>query len=97
MRLHAEIHAANCVTFLCGVQIQGAGFAMMGEQMPITLAVTAADPLLEPEVAMKAEYLEGGGHSELQMLLIDSDGTTQPLQVCSVAFPAKQPILCMWG
>ena len=72
---------AVCYKVQCAVQIHGAGFAMVGEQMPITLAANAADPILQPELAVKAEYLEGGGHSELQMLVVNSDGTTQPLQV----------------
>ena len=62
------------------VQIQGAGFAMVGEQMPVSLGVTASDALTDAEVAIKAEYLEGGGHSELQVLVINGDGT-QALQV----------------
>ena len=64
------------------LQVQGAGFAMVGEQMPVSLVTVAADAVRKAEVAVKAEYLEGGGHSELQILVDNGDGTTQPLQVC---------------
>lgn len=63
------------------LQVQGAGFAMVGEQMPVSLVTVAADAVRKAEVAVKAEYLEGGGHSELQILVDNGDGTTQPLQV----------------
>ena len=63
------------------LQVQGAGFAMVGEQMPVSLVTAAADALMKADVAVKAEYLEGGGHSELQILVDNGDGTTQPLQV----------------
>ncbi len=63
------------------LQVQGAGFAMVGEQMPVSLVTSAADALRKAEVAVKAEYLEGGGHSELQILVDNGDGMTQPLQV----------------
>lgn len=63
------------------LQVQGAAFAMVGEQMPITIANTAADAVSQAELAVKAEYLEGGGHSELQILVRNDDGSTQPLQV----------------
>lgn len=59
----------------------GAGFAIVGEQMPVTLGITAAGPILEVEVVVKAEYLEGGGHSELQILLPDAESSNTPLQV----------------
>lgn len=49
--------------------------------MPITLAITAAGPIHALEVVVKAEYLEGGGHSELSILLPHPGGTPQPLQV----------------
>lgn len=64
------------------LQVQGAGFAMVGEQMLVSLVTAAAHALMKAEVAVKAEYLEGGGHSELQILVDNGDGTTQPLQVC---------------
>ena len=63
------------------LQVQGAGFAMVGEQMSVSVVTAAADALRKAEVAVKAEYLEGGGHSELQILVDNADGTTQPLQV----------------
>ncbi|DBA90115.1 TPA: hypothetical protein ACH3X1_003431 [Trebouxia sp. C0004] len=63
------------------LQVKGAGFAVVGEQMPVSLVTAAADALMKAEVAVKAEYLEGGGHSELQILVDNGDGTTQPLQV----------------
>ncbi len=63
------------------LQVQGAGFAMVGEQMPFSLVTSAADAVRKAEVAVKAEYLEGGGHSELQILVDNGDGTMQPLQV----------------
>ncbi len=53
---------------------------MVGEQMPVAVVTTAAGALMQAEVAIKAEYLEGGGHSELQ-ILVSADGGTQPLQV----------------
>ena len=54
---------------------------MVGEHMPVTLTITAAGPILGLEVVVKAEYLEGGGHSELPILLSHSEENTQPLQV----------------
>ena len=69
------------VVFCPVLQVQGAGFAMVGEQMPVSLVTVAADAVRKAEVAVKAEYLEGGGHSELQILVDNGDGTTQPLQV----------------
>lgn len=66
---------------LSAVQMIGAGFAMVGEQMPVTLGITAAGPIFELEVVVKAEYLEGGGHSDLQILLPDAEDNTTPLQV----------------
>ena len=48
--------------------------------MPVTLVATAADALTHAEVAVKAEYLEGGGHSDLQILVNNEHGT-QALQV----------------
>lgn len=63
------------------MQITGAGFAMVGEQMPVTLGITAAGPIAQLEVVVKAEYLEGGGHSELQILLPDAEESRPSLQV----------------
>lgn len=63
------------------LQVQGAGFAMVGEQMPVSVVTAAADAVRKAEVAVKAEYLEGGGHSELQILVDNADGTKQPLKV----------------
>ena len=63
------------------MQITGAGFAMVGEQMPVTLDITAAGPILQLEMVVKAEYLEGGGHSELQILLADAEDNSPSLQV----------------
>lgn len=54
---------------------------MVGEQMPVTLGIAAAGPILQLEVVLKAEYLEGGGHSELQILLPDAEDNRPPLQV----------------
>ena len=54
---------------------------MVGEQMPVTIAVTAADAVLQAELAVKAEYLEGGGHSELPILVRSEGGNAQQLQV----------------
>lgn len=54
---------------------------MVGEQLPVIAVVVAADPLYEVQLSLKAEYLEGGGHSDLQIyttLAADRD----PLQVC---------------
>lgn len=65
---------------LSAVQMIGAGFAMVGEYMPVTLGITAAGPILHLEVVVKAEYLEGGGHSELQILMPDAEDTNKPLQ-----------------
>lgn len=56
--------------------------------MPITLGITAAGPILQLELVVKAEYLEGGGHSELQILLADAEDTTLHMQVC---------LLCLLG
>ena len=61
---------------------------MVGEQMPVSVVTSAADAVRKAEVAVKAEYLEGGGHSELQILVDNGDGTTQPLQV------HRQDFLC---
>ena len=84
----------SCACFVI-LQIKGAGFAMVGEQMPITLSVTAADPILQAELAVKAEYLEGGGHSELQMLLRNADDSTHALQVSNSSSQAlKDYDLC---
>lgn len=49
--------------------------------MPINLTITTAEPILGLEVVVKAEYLEGGGHSELPILLPHSGDNAQPLQV----------------
>ena len=54
---------------------------MVGAQMRIPIARTPADAVAKAELAVKAEYLEGGGHSELQILVDSDDGSTQPLQV----------------
>lgn len=54
---------------------------MVGEQMPITLAITTSGPIHGLEVVVKAEYLEGGGHSDLPILLPQPSNNTQPLQV----------------
>lgn len=66
------------------MQIQGAGFAMVGEHMPLSLVATAADALTHAEVAVKADYLEGGGHSDLQILVNNGD-SRQALQVGSLS------------
>ena len=54
---------------------------MVGEQMAVTLGITAAGPISQLEVVVKAEYLEGGGHSELQILLPDAEEDRPSLQV----------------
>ncbi|KAL0042524.1 hypothetical protein WJX79_002345 [Trebouxia sp. C0005] len=63
------------------LQVQGAGFAMVGEQLRVSLITAAADAITKAEIALKAEYLEGGGHSELPILVANGDGATPPLQV----------------
>ena len=38
------------------MQVQGAGCAMVGEQMPITIAITAADAVAQDELAVEAQW-----------------------------------------
>ena len=73
-------------------QVQGGGFAMVGEQMPVTVTATAADAVAQAELEIKAEYLEGGGHSELQ-ILVSQDGSTRELQVAQLPLLRLRPIL----
>ena len=69
-------------TMFPALQMEGAGFAMVGEHMPVSLSITPAGGISQLEVAVKAEYLEGGGHSELQILVPEDEERMTPLQVC---------------
>ena len=53
---------------------------MVGEQLSVTAVVTAADQLYQVQMSVKAEYLEGGGHSDLQVFT-DLTSDRQPVQV----------------
>lgn len=69
---------------------------MVGEEVPVTAVVIASDPLYQVQLSVKAEYLEGGGHSELQIFTsLASD--RQPLQVCHLRAHAWCDIPCCLG
>ena len=65
---------------------------MVGEQLRVSLITAAADAITKAEIALKAEYLEGGGHSELPILVANGDGATPPLQVRLICMEFKKDL-----
>ena len=61
--------------------------------MPVTIAIAAADAVLQAELAVKAEYLEGGGHSVLPILVRSEEGSTQHLQVPIISPPSRNALM----
>lgn len=65
---------------------------MVGEELSVTAVVTATDPLCQAHLSVKAEYLEGGGHSDLQ-IFTRQGADRQPLQVHSTLLPIRQSLI----
>ena len=64
---------------------------MVGEELSVTAVVTATDPLCQAQLSVKAEYLEGGGHSDLQVFTRQG-ADRQPLQVKLSLVATKQVV-----
>ncbi|KAK9807487.1 hypothetical protein WJX72_000478 [[Myrmecia] bisecta] len=74
------------------LRVEGAGYAMVGEQVPVDCVILAADALVQPTLAVSAQYLEGVGEPSLLRRPGLDHPSDQPLGQGGSGADAGQPL-----